>query len=127
MLVLTSQSSGETPSPRERERSSVWQYRNIVRDIGGCTVAPRGTTEERQLSRSLSQSPRDNIKKKPQEKQATERKAEPLEKKKDWLRTENQSVLPSTPVLRVGQYVPRDRLLLCSCASGSAQVTHTRS
>ena len=57
MLVLTSQSSGETPSPRERERSSVWQYRNIVRDIGGCTVAPRGTTEERQLSRSLSQSP----------------------------------------------------------------------
>ena len=26
----------------------------------------------------------------------------------------------------VGQYGPRDRLLLCRCASGSAQVTHTK-
>ena len=26
----------------------------------------------------------------------------------------------------VGQYGPRDRLLLCRCASGCAQVTHTR-
>ena len=28
--------------------------------------------------------------------------------------------------LSVGQYGPRDRLLLCRGASGSAQVTHTR-
>ena len=35
-------------------------------------------------------------------------------------------VLPSTPVLSVWQYGPRDRLLLCRCASGSAQVTYIR-
>ena len=34
-------------------------------------------------------------------------------------------VLSLTPVLRVRHYGPRDRLLLCRGASGSAQVTHT--
>ena len=127
ILVLVSQSSGEA-RPTECEKNPV--LRGSISCVVSTVelVATRATTEERWLYRSVTVALREDIKTNPGEKQATERKKPSrLKQFLHRLGTEKQrGQTIDASVECEGSIDLGTAYCYAGCASGSAQVTHTR-